>query len=83
MEPLVMHVVIQDPVHNLFHTSLMLPEGVSVHDTKTDIFPARQMTHPPSLLLKNKFNLIFPPPPPLRFVHSIALSVLIRRLMSG
>lgn len=27
MGPLAMHVAIQDPIHNLFHTSLMLSEG--------------------------------------------------------
>lgn len=51
MGPLAMHVVIQDPICNLFHTSLTLPEGVLVHDTKTDILLAQQATYSPSLLL--------------------------------
>lgn len=78
-----MHVVIRDPIHNLFHTSLTLPEGVLVHETKTDILPAQQTTRPPSILLKNKSNLIFTLPPPPCFVYSFALSGLIPRLMSG
>lgn len=41
------------------------------------------MIHPPSLLLKNKLNLLFPSPPPLHFVHSFALSALIPRLRPG